>query len=312
MKNLSLSSISNKQLIESAFKHIENDLGFHIKDKIYSNSYFVAVDEKDTICHFHIKEIPGFLFAFWNTCRFDSIEQQIEKRGVGNTWADSLGVSPKSELVFFTQYERDIDKFKPSASSFVTGIFREVYYEGPTGKKPKRVETWHMYDLIHILKFMHRHPIKAYHYVQSNIDYIWGEVSGAYALKSYIEDLYYSKKHMIKNKINHIITLNAAKQLVNSLKYSNCVIVDNEDCYPRLTINIRHKSKITKQEYEHDSNLVDIFYDKWFRRLNVQHWEMNMSCDLSKDDIQEDRDLAKKFKQMLKANRKNIIYSNMK
>jgi len=312
MKNLTHSNLSNKQLIESALKHIEKETGLHIKDKTYGNTYFVIEDDVNTICNFHIKEIPGFIFSFWNTKRFDSIQYQIEKRGIGNTWADSLRISPKSELVFFTQYERDVDKFKPSASSFVTGIFREVYYEGETGKKPKRVESWNMYDLEHILLFMKQHPVKAYHYVQSNIDYVWGEISGFTALKYFCEDWFQDKKHKIKTKLKHKITLDAAKQLVDTLKFSDCVIIDDENCYPRLTINIRHKSKITKQEYESDNSLIECFYDKWFNKITVQQWEMNMSVDLSKDDIREDKELGKKFNKMLKTCSKKIVYSNIK
>lgn len=59
-----LKKLSNKELIESAFAQIENELGFHIKDKKYGDTYFVFEGNKDSICQFHIKEIPRISFRF--------------------------------------------------------------------------------------------------------------------------------------------------------------------------------------------------------------------------------------------------------
>ena len=49
----------NKDLMESMFKEIEN-MGYHIKDKLYGDYYFVFEGDEDSVCHFHIKEIPRF------------------------------------------------------------------------------------------------------------------------------------------------------------------------------------------------------------------------------------------------------------
>ena len=49
------------------------------------DTYFVIPDEDNSICHFKIKEIPGFLFGIWNVCRFDTIKYQIENAGIGPT-----------------------------------------------------------------------------------------------------------------------------------------------------------------------------------------------------------------------------------
>lgn len=59
-----LKKLSNKELIESVFAQIENKLGFHIKDKKYGDTYFVFEGNKDSICQFHIKEIPRISFRF--------------------------------------------------------------------------------------------------------------------------------------------------------------------------------------------------------------------------------------------------------
>ena len=94
--NQNLKKMTNKELIQSALKSIE-DIGFHVTDVNTGNTYFIFSGEDDSICHFHIKEIPGFLFAFWLTGRFDKLEERME-------WCNSLDIDTKSELIFFTQY----------------------------------------------------------------------------------------------------------------------------------------------------------------------------------------------------------------
>lgn len=54
-------NLSSRELINSLLNEIEVDMGYHILDKTFSNYYFVMEsDEPDTVCHFHIKEIPRF------------------------------------------------------------------------------------------------------------------------------------------------------------------------------------------------------------------------------------------------------------
>lgn len=60
---LKLSKLTNKELIESALKAIE-ELGYTIKDKYYSNCYFLFEGEDDSICMFHIKEMPRVYICF--------------------------------------------------------------------------------------------------------------------------------------------------------------------------------------------------------------------------------------------------------
>ena len=49
--------------IETALKCIE-DYGFHIKNRVYTDTYFLYDGDKNSICHFHIKEIPRIFV--WN------------------------------------------------------------------------------------------------------------------------------------------------------------------------------------------------------------------------------------------------------
>ena len=61
-KKLKLSKMNNKEKMLSALKSIE-DLGYHIADYELGKYYFIFDGEKDSICHFHIKEIPRFSFC---------------------------------------------------------------------------------------------------------------------------------------------------------------------------------------------------------------------------------------------------------
>lgn len=57
MSQPKLSEKTNKELMQSALGSIK-ELGFHPIDVVMGNTYFLFEDEDDSICHFHIKEIP--------------------------------------------------------------------------------------------------------------------------------------------------------------------------------------------------------------------------------------------------------------
>ena len=149
-----MSKSRNRKLIESLFKQIEKELGYHIVDKQFGNCYFIVESkEPDTICHFHIKELPGYLFGIWNICRYDTIQYEIENNL--SLWSDNLHISSKSELIFFTQYEKEVDKFKPSRSGMVTGLRRITYEEDD-----KLITEWDIDELEVVLNYMKNISIK--------------------------------------------------------------------------------------------------------------------------------------------------------
>lgn len=49
--------VTNKRLINSLLKCI-GELGYTITDRVFGSCYFVFEGNKNSICHFHIKEIP--------------------------------------------------------------------------------------------------------------------------------------------------------------------------------------------------------------------------------------------------------------
>lgn len=314
MPNWKVPVSSNKELIELAFKQIERETGFHVIDKMYGNSYFFFEDEDDSVCNFRIKEIPGFLFAFWNTCRFDKIEDQLNKDRI--LWCDSLEISSKSELVFFTQYERDLDKFKPSRSGFVTGIYRNEYIKAPDTNED--IEEFCMYDLIDILCYMKKHPIRSYVYTGCQIDRVWDEISGLRCLYIFIKEACYYRKNRIKAfiKLKHDIRI--AKRFVKKIPNFNTMIILRREWWsPRVQINLRRSNNISLEEYEKQVDIIDEYEDKYFNRISFEEWEVYITDKSNKDDIEKDKKYKEKFYKIINGYRQGlfkpdkVIYTNI-
>lgn len=308
MNKLNVKRLKNRELIEDLFKNIES-LGYTIKNKNYGDSYFLFEGEENSICHFNIKEIPRFKFAIWSLDRFDTIQKQIESNGIGYTWADSLEISPLSELVFFTQYERDIDKFKPSRSGFVTGLYRRAYIENDENK-----EEWYLYKLEHVLEYMKKHPIKSYIHVGCQNKYIWEEISGLKALVIFINDFIYHKKSVIETYIKTSIQIAKCKSICKKLHSFNYIITDQEDgYYPRIRLDIRRKPNINLDEYEHEYDLIDDFqYDNI--DITVNAWEEYLDETSSSEDIEKDKNLEDRFNNLLNIlkTEHKVILTNIK
>lgn len=119
---------------EFIFETLE-DNGFHPTDVKFLDGYFIFDHGKDLVIHFHIKELKGWLFGvWWNT---------------------------KGEKKFdlFAQYERDINKFKPSASALV--------------REDILLEHWEKQYFVQMCRFIKKHPYRAWELDQSWHHEIW-------------------------------------------------------------------------------------------------------------------------------------------
>lgn len=195
---------------ERIFRHLE-DNGFHPKDVVYKNGYFIFDHGKDMVVHFHIKECKGWLFGIW---------WDLEK---------------ENQLEFFTQYEKDIDKFKPTASIFE----QEVVFD-----KDFQVEL--KYYLLPMLKFIKKHPYQAW-YIDGHFTYRpWECVSG---FRAFIEYTRYSLKYYIKypkitKKINKKwlkIVAEICEDLLPDYEIRD-ENVKGITCYPRYMIICKNNS----------------------------------------------------------------------
>ena len=284
-----MSKSRNRKLIESLFKQIEKELGYHIVDKQFGNCYFIVESkEPDTICHFHIKELPGYLFGIWNICRYDTIQYEIENNL--SLWSDNLHISSKSELIFFTQYEKEIDKFKPSRSGLVTGLRRITYKEDN-----KLITEWDIDELEVVLKYMKKHKYKSYVNIYNENKFVYRELSGITCFKIYYRDKWNRFITNIKDTLKLKIQIYKSKKLIKKLKDVYYYILDyGENCYPRIHIIVRRKPNIDIDTFIDNINTLQKFdYDN--TDISVFWMDKDISERLNKKERQEDKDLLKRF-----------------
>lgn len=284
-----MSKSRNRKLIESLFKQIEKELGYHIVDKQFGNCYFIIESkEPDTICHFHIKELPGYLFGIWNICRYDTIQYEVENNL--SLWSDNLHISSKSELIFFTQYEKEVDKFKPSRSGMVTGLRRITYKEDN-----KLITEWDIDELEAVLNYMKKHKYKAYVNIYNENKFVYKEYSSFKCFRSYYRHKWNRFTTNIKNNLKLKIQIYKSKKLIKKLKDVYYYILDyGENCYLRIHIIVRRKPNIDIDTFIDNINTLQKFdYDN--TDISVFWMDKDISERLNKKERQEDKDLLKRF-----------------
>lgn len=299
----------HKQLMESAFKAIEEESDLHIIDKNYTDTYYVF-ESKDanTICNFKIKEIPNFMFSFWHVSRLDDIVKAINKKGP--LWSDDYGVSTKSELIFFAMPEDEIDKFKPSYCGFVQGIYRYFTL--------KDEDEWCIGDLVNSLWYMKEHRIKSYVYTTIQVENIWDELSNFEILKRYISlRLNANKSKRIKRK-RYNKAYNICKTLFN--KYRDCaymIIRDyGENWYPRLHIIIRTKPKVNynSKQFCDFQDLLTKIDDKYFKDVSIDYLGLDIDKLSPGKEYFKDKELLDMFKEVVKSVKKDdedVLFTNI-
>ena len=291
---LELKKLNNVELMESAFSAIE-DLGFHILDKQYNDTYFFFEGEESSICEFHIKEIPRFRFAFWKVTRLDDLKKQLEEGNI--LWTDTYKVRSMTELLFFTQYERDLDKFKPSRSGFLTGIYRETWIEGINNEsdETQQVEKWYMGELEGVLKYMKKHPIKSYMYSGLQIRDIYDEISGVVCLWNFIKDWFYDKKYKFKIWYKLRMEIKASIKLAKQIdsNYNVLVLLRPDGWSPQVDVIVRRKENYEYISCIKQEPLFDEFDKKWFNRVSLDQYDLDLSTKPMTDKEKETDDKLK-------------------
>lgn len=294
MRRIEASKITNKEMMNQIIDSIK-ELGYHPYNVDIGNCYFVFEGNDDSICHFNIKEIPGFSFGLWSADRFDTLEYQWKHNMP--LWCDCLEIDSKSEVVFFTQYDRDLDKFKPSRSGFVTGLYRDAYEDEQDGKIIKK-ETWYLSQLEDILSFMKKHRIRSVEYAGCATRYIWEDDRSAFHLGLiFIKDWLNEYKYRFKDwlKLKHMIYV--SKQLAKRIKMSKVLVLDYGCCWhPRIHIFIRRKDEIDLGKYSKEQTIIDKFEDKYFNNISMTQFDIDiLADDLTEEDFEKDKDLKKRF-----------------
>lgn len=100
-----------KHATELLFERLkeETDMDLHFEDVNYLDGYFIFGYGTNSVVHFHVKEAPGWLFGvWWSPVPTDETKDKKKKEYK----TDRLFCD------FFFQFEKEIDKFKPTASMF--------------------------------------------------------------------------------------------------------------------------------------------------------------------------------------------------
>ncbi len=220
-----------KQATDMIFDALKKECGLDItiEDVEYLDGYFIFGKGTNSVVHFHIKETPGWKYGIW----WEPIEKEDK-----DYYTDRL------HCKVFTQYEEEIDKFKPSASMVCEEF--DIYFAHPTANR--------IWMFASDIKFIHDEPYLAFyremHYTDFNREY----VSRAKA-KAYFERHFKEKKLMEETKVlNDKEILDTLYEILKEdIDDGGCFIQDRgANWSPRYEI-------IVKNTWEVEDGCYDIF-----------------------------------------------------
>lgn len=102
-------------MLAAWLKKNEDIESFTPYDITYLDGYFIFGHGTNSVIHFYVKEAPGWKFGLWWKTKKKFESEEID--------TDAINAE------FFAQYEEEIDKFKPSASTFAedfTWVLKET------------------------------------------------------------------------------------------------------------------------------------------------------------------------------------------
>lgn len=295
MKKWKIPVKNNLELIEITLNQIEQETKFHIIDKEYNDDEkYYEEEDRYTVCEFHIKEIPGFRFALWNAKRPENEKDWFKEEHI--KWLNSLEISYMTELIFFCQYERDLDKFKPSRSGFVIGIYRNEYIKEPDPNE-EDIEPFNLFDLVKALQYIKKHPIKSAEYAGCQTRYIWeDDRSGFKILRTYIHDWIYVWKSQFKEWLKFKKICRGSKKYLKKLTQFNYILKDQGNhCYPRVEVVIRRKDHIDLATYNKEWDILDKFDKKYGNIMTIYCMQYDIDDKSTEEHIKKDKELRENF-----------------
>ena len=239
-----------KQATDIVFNALKETpaLDITITDVEYLDGYFIFGHGTNSVVHFHIKETPGWKYGIW----WSPIEK---KEGTEEYYTNRVRCN------IFTQYEDEIDKFKPSASMIEEEF--TVNLEFPASNL--------VWSFARNIEFIRDEPYLAFyremHYTDFNKEY----VSRAKA-KAYFERHYKHKKLEEETKaLNDREMLGTIYEILKEdIDEGTCFVHDRGDSWsPRYEIVAKNTWEIEDGCYglfdlfeEADSKSVRALFDK--------------------------------------------------
>ena len=172
--------MTNREIADAILLKLK-EAKFTPYDVIYGDTYFIFTGEPDSVIHFRCKGVnKHWKFGMW--LRADSLAD-----------AGKENVEEKTPIVrFFCQWDRNIDKFKPSASSLVIEF-------GPDNFDYAMEDCW---DIVQLLRFIKKHPLMAY-------SGVGGPYSG-YPAHSFLWEFISTEWYHIKKKLRKAFAISWA------------------------------------------------------------------------------------------------------
>ena len=205
------------------------ELGFKLHHVNNVDNYFIMEGDKDSITHFYIKGLPHWKFGLWVNC------------------------TDKEDCTYlFTQYDTQIDKFKPSRSHFCVELSENDINKG------------YFYETKSMIKHIKRHPMIAYNESED----------GNYYEHSYLFG--FIKNELIKTRLDNLISKFVVNKSLLWLKFKmlfiqhskiikEISISDFEKECSGWTTDERYKIKITFAENSTDDMEVKLL-NFWFHK----------------------------------------------
>lgn len=194
-------------------KRIKVD-AFNFIDVNYGDGYYIFGMGTNSVVNFHIAEIPGWLFGIWWSTPEEKINDNGEKYSV-------------LRCNFFVQFEKNIDKFKPSASNLALNLSINC-----CGDKM----YMSVYSITNLLNFMHNEPELAFCRDYCGWDYNEEYHSREEACKKYNDYLIHKKNEEEFTASNDATILKFVKDKILP-RFSGAEIIDRGECWsPRYDI----------------------------------------------------------------------------
>lgn len=216
-----LSNLTIEELIESFLKELSF---YYTLENITRGGFWDSIPNKYDSCEFNIKELPGWRFGVWST----------------DTISKSYFNINKEQLIFFTQYEKDVDKFKPSRTALRCNLLRQRYEEGNDDKGIHLLELWDLLDLLKLLQFIKKHKyIARWASWQSDFQ-VWDYIPSYTCAKKVISEDLYSFKQNLKENFKLFKAYKDSKRKLAEIcrKYHipAMIIKESDNWFPRLNI----------------------------------------------------------------------------
>lgn len=216
-----ISNLTIKELIESFLKELSF---YYTLENTIRGDFWDAIPNNYNSCEFNIKELPGWRFGVWST----------------DTISKSYFSMSKNQLIFFAQYEKDIDKFKPSRTALKCNLLRQRYEEGNDDKGIHLIELWDFSELLRLLQFIKEHKFVArWASWQCNFQ-VWDYIPFYICAKKVIlEDLYNFKQSLKENFKLFKAYRDSKRKLTKICKKYHVpamIIKESDNWFPRLHV----------------------------------------------------------------------------